>query len=132
MSSSRYDDFINLRSVIVRAVSLTWKKNNKGFEERFLKNPLLAMEQEFNYLCPFEIDFKAKRSGPGNPHFYDAKTTGGWVGTNNGVGLCLPPAPPKEERAEALAAYNQQFIFFLREKDDGPKDTAGVTSGGRK
>lgn len=130
MSSSRYDDFINLRSVIVRAVSLTWK--NKGFEERFLKHPLLAMEQEFDYSCPFELDFKAKRSGPDNPHRYDAKTTGGWVGTNNEVVLCLPPAPAKEERAEALAAYNQQFIFFLREKAHVTQDTSGNKSGERK
>ena len=119
MSSSRYDDFIDLRGAMVRAVALTWNPDGK-FKQKFLENPLGAMQEAFDYECPFDLALQATESGPGNEHHYDALHTGGWVGTNNAVELRLPPAPAKEQRAEALAAYNHDFIFFLREKSTEP------------
>jgi ribosomally synthesized peptide (two-chain TOMM family) len=93
---------------------MSW--NDVNFKEKFLKDPIGAMHAAYGYVCPFDVKFEAKASGPDNEHYYDALHTGGWVGTNNTVELCLPPAPAREQRAEALAAYNHDCIFFLREK----------------
>jgi len=111
MSDSLFDDFIHFRAAIERAVSITW--NHERFRTQFLENPLLAMNSQFGYDCPFDVTMKAKRA---DDHF-DPVHTGGWVGANNTVRLYLPPVPedPKQ-KAEALATFNQDRVLFLSRK----------------
>ena len=112
---SRLDEFVEMRAAIVRSVARCWA--NQGFEREFVADPIVAMKKTFNYEFPFDVDFKAVPSDAAkNPHYFDPEHTGGWVGRNNEIHMVLPPAPPPEQRAEALAAYNASHLLFLTDR----------------
>ena len=102
-----YEDFMDLQAAIVRASARAWRE--PSFQELCMNAPLEAIKEMFDGDFPFEhLSMTIKPSGPNNPHYFDPAHTGGWVGKNDVVTFYLPPPPEdQEQRAEALAAYNQ-------------------------
>jgi ribosomally synthesized peptide (two-chain TOMM family) len=130
MSGSWYDDFLQLRAAVVRAVAMAWVADHptpsgqdpdprQPFRKEFLDNPLTAMNEWFGYECPFDLDLTVQPSDPDDPpDIFAPAYTGGWVGIDNTIRLYLPPPPAeKEQWAEALAAYNQKRSMFLSYPD---------------
>src|SRR5262245_36263722 len=131
-SHSWYDDFLELRAAVVRAVAISWATDKRqDFQDEFSNDPIAAMERWFHYYCPFNMGqnsnnnpynqmglqvYKAQAQASDPPpvdRFLPAHT-GGWVGANNTIRLYLPTAPDNpDDHAEALAAFNQQHLFFL-------------------
>ncbi|MCV6591106.1 MAG: BMA_0021/BMA_0022 family TOMM bacteriocin [Marinobacterium sp.] len=106
--TSTYQDFINLRAVIVRSVGLGWR--NKKFQKEFMKDPAKAMESTFGYKFPFGFEFSTWDAD----NSWTPELTGGWSGENNRLVMMLPPKPENpEEAAEALAAYNLERLNFF-------------------
>lgn len=112
---SSLDDFVEMRAAIVRSVARCW--SDPVFRDRFKEDPVGMMKEAFGYEFPFDVEFVAQFSDKiKNPHHFDPVHTGGWVGRNNEIHMVLPPAPPVEQRAEALAAYNADHLLFLTDR----------------
>lgn len=112
MTQPAYDEFIKLRTAVIRAVGIAW--NDPEFKSKLLEDALDAMREQFDYECPFNIKFTVKDGPLFDRHHYNADMTGGWIGSNNSVTFYIPPAPSDQKcRPEALAALGQQTFAFL-------------------
>jgi len=102
---------------------MTW--NDPVFRAQLLKNPLATMKESLDYDCPFDLYMSARADGDGDESGKDKFApiyTGGWIGDGDLIRLNLPPAPEDpRHRAEALAAFNQDHIFFLPHKSRKPR-----------
>lgn len=106
-NDSIYDDFIEFRAVIIKAVALSWHDDN--FKKSFHKNPVKALKDEFGYKYPFNIEFKGEER-PKDDYKWYPEGTGAWVGPNNKLELVLPPKPEKGQETIALAAYHLRHL----------------------
>ncbi len=111
MPPHTFEEFVRLRAAIVRAVGMSW--GNEEFRAAFLKDPLQAMKDWFQYECPFSLDLTVTPSDEHNKHCFNPSKTGGWVGLDTTITLVLPPAPKADQRAEALGSYNLEHPLFL-------------------
>ncbi|WP_028311207.1 BMA_0021/BMA_0022 family TOMM bacteriocin [Derxia gummosa] len=103
-----YDKFLEYRAVIMQAIAKAW--SNESFYRELVADPRAALLEHFGYEVPFkiaiEIDTESDEWLP--------TTVADWkVLKNNRLRMVLPPAPPVEERIEALADYNRYHLTFL-------------------
>ncbi|KKB69664.1 BMA_0021/BMA_0022 family TOMM bacteriocin [Burkholderia pseudomallei] len=103
-----YDQFLEYRAVIVQAIAEAW--HDAEFREELIAHPVDALHKRFDYRFPMKMHLKVHE----NSATWTPLTNGGWT-TNevNGLDLVLPPAPPPEQRAAALAAYNARHISLF-------------------
>ncbi|MEM7251274.1 MAG: BMA_0021/BMA_0022 family TOMM bacteriocin [Pseudomonadota bacterium] len=115
--TARYDLFLEARVYIVRAVALAWK--DEAFKRDFLKDPAKAMEEAFGYVWPYNVEFEAFASR----ERWQPELVQGWRGAINVIELPLPPAPPKDQRAEAIGVYGAEHLIFLTDHKGEKRNT---------
>lgn len=69
------------------------------------------MRQYLNYEIPFALEIDVIFD---NAEFRPETVVDWLVKKTDRLQLHLPPAPPANQQAEALAAYNLQFLTFLQ------------------
>lgn len=107
-SMPSYDQFLEYRAVIVQAIAVAW--HDSKFRERLVADPVGTLHEYFDYRFPMKMHLEVHE----NSSAWTPLTNGGWT-TNevNRLALMLPPAPPPEQRAAALAAYNAKHISLF-------------------
>lgn len=109
VSTSVYDEFLLYRAQVIRAVALAWQDD--GFKAALRENPRAAVRQYLNYEIPFALEIDVIFD---NAEFCPQTLLDWLVKKTDRLQLNLPPAPPANQQAEALAAYNLQFLTFLQ------------------
>ena len=104
-----YEKFIKYRAVIMQAIALSWR--DEAFRNALAKDPKKALLKTFGYEFPFsKIDVQVKL----NSAVWDPVTVTDWhVKHRELLRMVLPPAPPQDQRVEALAAFNKTYVTFL-------------------
>ncbi|AUX23792.1 hypothetical protein SOCEGT47_043220 [Sorangium cellulosum] len=103
-TTQAWDLWLVWRDVWLSAVALAWR--NEQFKRDLLKDPRRALEQQFNYQLPWQMELIVKE-GEGQ---WDATTdgrAGKWNDLSNmTLTIPLPPAPAAQDAAIALANYS--------------------------
>lgn len=111
-----YDKFLEFRVAVIQLVAEAWdhwdpEKND--FTEEFktkLQNTKGYMKETLGYEFPFDMDLEVIFKNA----VWEPETVVDWkVNATNTLSLFLPPAPPVEEQAKALAKFNADHITFL-------------------
>jgi ribosomally synthesized peptide (two-chain TOMM family) len=103
-----YNDFLQYRAVIVQAIAVAW--HDPQFLDRLLADPKKALHERFGYDYPMHMTLKVHADSA----TWTPTSNGGWTTSQvNTLELVLPPAPPSDQVAVALAAYNAKHIDFL-------------------
>ena len=106
-----YEDLRSFSEVYLRAVALAWDESDTGrkFKAMFLENAELALEEYFNYKCPWAVDLKVREAEKEDPKagWKPNEGHGGrWQLPRNRVVFGIPSRPeaPLSE-AIGVAAY---------------------------
>jgi len=117
-----FEELRALSLVYLRAIALAWEDSDEGrkFKRLLVNHTEQALEEYFNYTCPFSINLEVRESPPDRHSRWVPTATdqagktvpGHWVGLPpNEIDFGLPNKPaPMFDEAIALAAY----------VDDGP------------
>ncbi|EIP89913.1 hypothetical protein A33K_13496 [Burkholderia humptydooensis MSMB43] len=94
--------------MIVQAIAAAW--HDPQFRKDLIAHPVDALYKRFDYRFPMKMHLKVHDDSA----TWTPLTNGGWTTKEvNGLDLVLPPAPPPEQRAAALAAYNARHISLF-------------------
>lgn len=114
-----YEDLRAFSLVYMRAVALAWDDSETGrtFKSLFLDRPEQALEQYFNYKCPWAINLVVREAcaeDPGSGWDPKAGIAGKWRLPRNRVVFGIPTKPeaPLSE-AIGLAAYTDSGPNYL-------------------
>ncbi|KVE38735.1 BMA_0021/BMA_0022 family TOMM bacteriocin [Burkholderia sp. TSV86] len=100
-----YEQFLEFRAAVIRAIAVAW--NDNDYLDQLLADPVKALHDKFDYRFPLAVDLKAVAETA----TWTPETTAGWTCIKNNVlELVLPPAPPQDQEAVALAAYNSRNL----------------------
>lgn len=100
-----YDDFLEFRAIILKAIAKCW--NDQSAKTFFENDPKGALKEFFNYEYPFNSSITVDKDSAE----YRPNLAGNWKANQfSSITLVLPPAPPEEERAAALAALNELHL----------------------
>lgn len=112
-----YEDLRGLSIVYVRAIALAWTDDDVGrkFRQQLMTDGLKALEEYFNYVCPFSIDLEFRETPPESRASWvpttkapDGKIVPGYWSAlpPNEIVYNLPTQPAKMyDEAIALSSY---------------------------
>lgn len=112
----QYQVFLDFRQMLVRAIEKAWQ--DKDFYCAFGDDPIAAFKAGFDYTFPYDLELTTEcNSAEWRPVLMadlGPNPATSWVVTKNSVvKLILPPAPPEEQRKDALANYQATHWSFL-------------------
>ncbi|MBT8339091.1 MAG: hypothetical protein HKP58_16110 [Desulfatitalea sp.] len=115
-----YESFLEFEEVYLRAVALAW--TDEDFKEKLLSDAESAIEQYFNYRCPWSLDIQVREVNEkeielgAGWHPPAEGRQGFWKLPKDTFYYRLPPKPDTidpEEEPIALAAYNDSGPTYL-------------------